>query len=278
MRLLRVPLVQRESLGAGYFLLHFELGDEPPLQTQAGHFAMVRCEDWGQAPLLARPMSLVTGGDRPSILIKVVGEGTGRMASDPIGANYTLLAPLGQPWAPAENVSRVILVAGGVGVAPLVFLARQLAQRAAAEQRAIEVVTIYGGRTQHDLPLASALESSSTLYVTTEDGSRGMKGRVTDRLALLLLEQASANAEVPDGSQRGSKIYTCGPHAMMAAVAAMAARAGVACDASLEAPMGCGYGVCLGCPAARVDGSYLYTCVDGPCVDAATVDWSRGVF
>jgi dihydroorotate dehydrogenase electron transfer subunit len=65
---------------------------------------------------------------------------------------------------------------------------------------------------------------------------------------------------------------------MMAAVAALAAAAGAVCHASLEAPMGCGYGVCLGCAVARKDESYLYTCVDGPCVDAHTIDWSREVF
>ena len=79
-------------------------------------------------------------------------------------------------------------------------------------------------------------------------------------------------------AREGRRVYCCGPHPMMAAVAAMAARFGVTCDASLEAPMGCGYGVCLGCPVARADGGYLYTCVDGPCVDATTIDWSVSVF
>jgi dihydroorotate dehydrogenase electron transfer subunit len=63
---------------------------------------------------------------------------------------------------------------------------------------------------------------------------------------------------------------------MMAAVAAIAAARGVPCEASLEAPMACGYGVCLGCPVRKAEGGYLYACTEGPCVDAATIDWSRG--
>ena len=73
-----------------------------------------------------------------------------------------------------------------------------------------------------------------------------------------------------------AKIYTCGPSAMMAAVAALAAARGVLCEVSLETPMACGYGVCLGCPVPRASGQgYLYACTEGPCVDAASIGWDR---
>jgi dihydroorotate dehydrogenase electron transfer subunit len=73
-----------------------------------------------------------------------------------------------------------------------------------------------------------------------------------------------------------AKIYTCGPAAMMGAVAAIAAARGVLCEVSLETPMACGYGVCLGCPVPRAGASsYLYACTEGPCVDAASIDWPR---
>src|SRR5690606_27890677 len=116
-----------------------------------------------------------------------------------------------------------------------------LAQRLAAAGRPL--ISLYGGRTERDLPLADRLESYGELRVSTEDGSRGQAGLVTT-----LLEQLLARSE------RERVVYACGPHGMMAAVASLAARHAVRCVASLEAPMGCGYGVCLGCPVARREG------------------------
>jgi dihydroorotate dehydrogenase electron transfer subunit len=92
-------------------------------------------------------------------------------------------------------------------------------------------------------------------------------------LVTVLLERV-----LEESQGRRLRVYTCGPHAMMAAVAELARRFEVPCEASLEAPMGCGYGVCLGCSVARSSGGYFYTCVDGPCVDAAAVDWQKRVF
>lgn len=256
-RLWTLPLHRRDSIGHAYHVLTFETRE--PLAAAAGQFAMVRGATWGEAPLLPRPMSLLSGGERPSILIKVVGEGTTRMAHASSGEPFELLAPLGKPWSPCPADHRPLLVAGGVGVAPLVFLGRVLA----AEKRA--PISLYGGRTSADLPLLEELGATGEVRVATEDGSRGTKGRVT-----AILEQALddllAAGERP-------KLYTCGPDRMMAAVAAIAAARGVSCEASLETPMACGYGVCLGCPVQRAEGGYLYACTEGPCVDARTIAW-----
>jgi dihydroorotate dehydrogenase electron transfer subunit len=259
-RVAEMPLSRRDDLGHGYHVLRF--APDAPIDAQAGHFAMVRSVAWGSAPLLPRPMSLLTAGAEPSILIKVVGDGTARMALAGAGERFTLHAPLGRPWPMPQPGETALLVAGGVGVAPLIYLAEVLAARSVA------VHSLYGGRTERDLPLSDALQQHGALDVTTEDGSRGSAGRVT-----LLLER-----DLAAHRGRATRIYVCGPHAMMAAVAKIAADHDVPCEASLEAPMGCGYGVCLGCPAPKKDGGYLYTCVDGPCVDATCIDWSRGVF
>ncbi|MFP6684866.1 MAG: hypothetical protein VB934_09140 [Polyangiaceae bacterium] len=259
-----LPLAQRDDLGNGYHVLWFD--SEVPVAASAGQFTMVRASNWGEAPLLPRPMSLLSGGRRPSMLIKVVGEGTRRMAQDPMGQAYNLLAPLGHPWTPLPAGHRPVLVAGGVGVAPLVYLAEELR----AAQGVLAPMSLYGGRTARDLPLAERLEACGELAVTTEDGSRGTEGRVTVLLDELLAKAAGCGDKLA--------VYTCGPHGMMRAVAERAEAAGVWCRASLEAPMGCGYGVCLGCPVAKRDGSYFYTCVDGPCVDAKHVDWTKEVF
>lgn len=257
----RVLLHRRDSIGSAYQVLTFE--SERAISVGPGQFAMVRSETWGAAPLLPRPMSLLTGGHRPSILIKVVGEGTRRMAVASSGEPFSLLAPLGKEWSPVPSGARAVFVAGGVGVAPLLFFARTIAQENGAPP-----IALYGGRTHADLPFERELSSVSDLRIATEDGSRGARGRVTALLGPALDELAEQGA--------GVKVYTCGPHAMMAAVAAICAERGVRCEVSLETPMGCGYGVCLGCPVPRATGGYLYACTEGPCVDASAIDWGQG--
>jgi dihydroorotate dehydrogenase electron transfer subunit len=241
-------------MGPSYHVLTFEAGEE--LVAFPGQFAMVRGATWGQAPLLPRPMSLLEPGRRPSILIKIVGEGTRRLAHASPGEPFDLLMPLGNRWAPCPAGHTPILVAGGVGIAPLLFFARELA---AAGVRA---TMLYGGRSATDLPLSEEVAEISDAHFLTEDGTRGTRGRVT-----ALLETTISAFKGP------VKIYTCGPDRMMAAVAAICQKLGVPCEVSLETPMACGYGVCLGCPVKRNSGGYLYACMDGPCIDAAAIAW-----
>jgi dihydroorotate dehydrogenase electron transfer subunit len=252
-RLVTLPLLRRESIRESYHVLSFD--DPEGVHAEPGQFAMVRGAEWGDAPLLPRPMSYLSGGTTPSILIKVIGDGTARMARAQPGEAFMLLGPLGKAWRAPTPGRRPVLVGGGVGVAPLLFLARQLAETSALP------ISVYGGRTERDLPLDDDLAELSEMHVTTEDGSRGTPGRVTDLLTTLL---------APD-----MEVYTCGPHGMMAAVAQICAGRDIPCEAALETPMACGYGVCLGCPVPTTDGSYLYACVDGPCVDARRIDWRR---
>ena len=251
-----LPLLRRESIGGLYHVLTF---DHPEGSAALpGQFAMVRGAEWGDAPLLPRPMSYLTSGTTPSILIKVIGEGTLRMGRAEPGEPFTLLGPLGRPWRAPTPGRRTVFVAGGVGVAPILFYARALAAHRGAGPKPI---AIYGGRSARDLPLDDELLELCELTVTTEDGSRGVRGRVTDVLVDLL------------GPDR--EVYTCGPDRMMAKVAELCAKRDVPCDVSLETPMACGYGVCLGCPVPTTESGYLYACMEGPCVDARRVDWSR---
>lgn len=252
--LIDAPLLRRESIGAAYHVLTFDVPRGVP--ARPGQFAMVRGREWGDAPLLPRPMSYLTAGTTPSVLIKVIGEGTRRMARAEAGEVFSLLGPLGNTWREPSASRRPILVAGGVGIAPLLFLARTLAERG------VRPLSIYGGRTARDLPLDDELAEVSDMRITTEDGSAGDRGRVTDVLPALL---------GPD-----VEVFTCGPDRMMAKVAELCGEASVPCEASLETPMACGYGVCLGCPVATADGRYLYACVEGPCIDARRIDWDRG--
>ena len=207
---------------------------------------------------------MATGGAEPSFLVKAVGEGTRRMVQAPPEACFTLLGPLGAPWRHPRPDARAVLVAGGVGLPPLLFLARELgATREAA--RGPRPLLLYGGRSAEDLPLGDEVAAVAELRTATEDGSRGTRGLVTALLEPALDELTRAGSP--------AELFTCGPHGMMAAVAAIAARRGVGCQVSLETRMACGYGVCLGCATARPGGGYLYACNEGPCVDATAVDW-----
>ena len=245
-----LPLLRRESMGDAYHVLTFDAPEDST--ALPGQFCMVRGAEWGEAPLLPRPMSYLSAGRTPSILIKVVGEGTTRMARAEPGEPFTLLGPLGKPWRAPTPGRRAVLVGGGVGIAPLLFLARTLSERP---------IAVYGGRSARDLPLDDELAELSDLSITTEDGSRGVKGRVTDVLGELLSD--------------GHEVFTCGPDRMMAKVAQICAERDVPCEASLETPMACGYGVCLGCPVPTAEGGYLYACTEGPCIDARRIDWEQ---
>jgi dihydroorotate dehydrogenase electron transfer subunit len=252
--LITAPLLRRESIGDQYHVLTFDV--LKPVHALAGQFTMLRGAEWGDAPLLPRPMSYLTGGNAPSVLIKVLGEGTARMARAEPGEPFTLLGPLGNTWHSPTPGRKPLLVAGGVGIAPLLFLARSL------RESGLRPIALYGGRTHRDLPLDDELSELAEVHFTTEDGSRGKKGRVTDLLGELLSEE--------------TEIYACGPDRMMAAVAEVAKAKDIPCEVSLETPMACGYGVCLGCPVPTSDGSYLYACMQGPCVDARRVEWGTG--
>lgn len=252
--LLTAPLLRRESIGDQYHVLTFDV--PRGVVARPGQFTMLRGHEWGDAPLLPRPMSYLSAGSTPSVLIKVLGEGTARMARAEPGEPFTLLGPLGNTFHDPSAGRRPLLVAGGVGIAPLLFFARALSEAG------IRPVALYGGRTARDLPLEEDLSEVADVHLTTEDGSKGHRGRVTDLLADLLLDDWD--------------VYTCGPDRMMAAVAALCVARDLPCEASLETPMACGYGVCLGCPVPTSDGSYLYACVQGPCVDVRRIAWGGG--
>ncbi len=252
-RLAQAQLLRRESIGNSYHVLTFEAG--PNVKPLPGQFTMIRSSEWGQAPLLSRPMSYLSGGSTHSLLVKVCGEGSARLGRAEVGETFLMLGPLGTAWRSPDPKRRQVLVAGGVGIAPLLFLAKSLGKRDKGP------LLLYGGRTQRDLPLAEDAAEYCQVELATEDGSLGRRGRVTDLL--------------PQFLDDSSEVYTCGPDRMMAAVAARCAQTGVPCEVSLEAPMACGYGVCLGCAVPAASGGYIYACVEGPCIEASKIDWER---
>ncbi len=234
-----------------------------------GQFAMLSAGAQQAArrtdPLLPRPMAVYraeTGvdGAEVEILYKIAGRGTALLAEALPGQRVAIVGPLGRAFPPPRSGERVIIVAGGTGIASVYELAARLAG-------AHPVEILFGARTASDLMALEDFEALKIpLQVATEDGSAGVRGLVTD-----LLESA-LEASAP-GS--GRRIYVCGPTAMMRRCADIAAENEVPCIAALENAMACGFGVCLGCAAPLREGGYALVCRDGPAFDAASIDWER---
>jgi dihydroorotate dehydrogenase electron transfer subunit len=233
-----------------YAYLRFA-GDRPIL-GDPGQFAMVR-GDFGTDPILPRAFSLVETGEHGAILVKVIGKGTRRLASLQVADTLKVLGPLGNTFDLPKGSRRPVLVAGGVGVAPLLYLAETLGASG------VKPVFVYGGRTAGDILFRERIASVSRLIVTTEDGSLGEKGRVTPALERVLA----------DGEDFA--VYACGPEPMMAALFGITRRAGVPLQVSLEQAMACGMGTCKGCAVHDGKGEFCYVCSDGPVFDAETI-------
>lgn len=223
-------------------------------------------------PLLPRPMAVYrehgacgSGAEREvELLYRVVGRGTTLLSEAESGDRISIVGPLGEGF-PLSGVTLeagtpegpALLVGGGTGIASLYELARSLAALGR------EVVVLLGARSEADLTGRSDFEELGvTLVCTTEDGSFGQPGRVTAPLALRL----AAPGPVPS-------VYAVGPTPMMLACAELARQHGAACMVSLENPMACGFGVCLGCAAPRAEGGFSLVCRAGPVFDAREIDW-----
>jgi len=211
-------------------------------------------------PLLPRPMAVYRASDRGGatdveILFKVTGRGTALLGAARSGERVRVLGPLGHGFRRPEPGERAVIVAGGTGIASVYELAARLAPTT-------RVLVLLGARTRdHLLGRHDFAALDVTLEIATDDGSEGTRGVVTELLAAAL--------ETGDAA----RVYACGPTAMMRRAAAMAAARRRPCVASLENPMACGFGVCLGCAVPLRAGGFALVCRDGPMFDAETVAW-----
>lgn len=193
----------------------------------------------------------------------LVGDGTRRLARMVPGDASTLVGPSGHGWRMPGGEGRALLVAGGIGLPPVLAAAEMLAgagrsfDAVVGAQRASKLV----GVDVELLRKAGLADPQSRVVVCTDDGSFGRAGFTTDAMAELLAERSY------------DAVLTCGPTIMMAGVARLAEGAGIACQASLERMMGCGFGACSCCNVAMRDGTSRSCCMDGPVFDAGEVAW-----
>ncbi len=264
----RRPLQVVSSAASGAYRL-VEVFDPSGVVPMAGQFYMLSAEsEWPGSsgrPYLPRAFSVASvdvGADGVTLgfLVHAVGPGTQRIEEVGGGLAGSLLAvgPLGRGFAAPHEVAAgakgAILVGGGIGVAPLALLRRNLIRLGVPSR------VLLGYR---DADNAGGLDlfDCSEIKLATDDGHAGHRGRVTDLLERLLA-----------GDDRGSAVvYSCGPPAMLEAVRVMCEEAGVACQLALESPMGCGYGACFGCAVPLREGGYMRLCLDGPVVDGSTI-------
>jgi dihydroorotate dehydrogenase electron transfer subunit len=226
--------------------------------VEPGQFVHLRIEE-GASFILRRPFSVhrVLDG-RIQLLYQVLGTGTRALAGKEPGDVMDAVGPLGHGFEVPEGTAHALLVAGGLGVAPMVLLAERLAERGVA------ATVAYGAPERGRLVARGALEAvARRVEVATDDGSAGAHGLVTELVGALIED------DDPD------VVYTCGPEVMSRAVARIAAEADLPCKVSLERLMACGVGACLSCVVTTTAGQ-ARACVDGPVFDAHSLAWDAG--
>jgi dihydroorotate dehydrogenase electron transfer subunit len=183
------------------------------------------------------------------IFFEPVGKGSRLLTSKKKGDPLDVLGPLGKPFTlPSKDVKQIVFVGGGIGVAPFMIFSD------AVKKHKAEKILLYGGRARaHTFPMGEFKKNGVKVFTATDDGSVGVKGRVSELFNKIALAPSTM-------------IYTCGPRPMMAAVQAFAKTHGLKGEASCEEVMACGLGACLGCSIPTTKG-YQTVCHDGPVFD-----------
>lgn len=246
-------VVSQECIGTGVYSMIIKT--EAAKEAVAGQFVSIYCKD--RTKLLPRPISICQINKKEGtlrIVYRVVGGGTEEMSTYQAGDTIALIGPLGNGFMQREN-KKAILIGGGIGIPPMVGLAEELKSKTQ-----VQIVAGY----RDELFLTEELENSGTLYIATEDGSKGTKGTVIDAIREETIE--------------GDVIYACGPTPMLKAVKEYALERNIECQISLEERMACGIGACLACVCKSKEKDYHTNvnnkriCKDGPVFLAEEVE------
>ena len=267
----KATVITNVEVSPGYFRLRLTAPQFFVTASTPGQFVMVRVSA-SIDPLLRRPFGIFDVGvmateypdvQQPflDILYRVVGKGTAMLAGFHHGDQLEVLGPLGKGFGAGDAAEDKILVGGGVGLAPLYYLARELVKES-------RVHLFAGGRGRDDVLCITEFERLGVeTYVATDDGTLGDRGLVTEVLTRYLGDGSGAK-----------RLFACGPMPMLQAVARIAKAEGIPCQVSLEAYMACGMGACLGCVVPGKDHSaatpdYRCVCKDGPVFEHHELKW-----
>ncbi len=270
----KCTILENKKVAPGHYVLKLA---SPRISKAArpGQFVQIVCAD-SHDPLLPRPFSFLTTSKKDfSILYQVVGNGTKILSRTIKGEWLWILGPLGNGFTvgaglvPARATTRVaptiVLVGGGVGIPPLYHLAQALLQSKVSKK---DIHVFLGARNKSLLLCEKDFKKLGVnLKIATDDDSKGRKGFVT-----ALLEDF-----LKDHGPRAVKIYTCGPTPMLKAVSLVSKKQAVPCEVSVEVPMACGFGACLGC-AIKVKSQnskyrFAIACTEGPVFQAGDIVW-----
>jgi len=253
-----IPITGKTEVGPGCFIL--DVGRFSRLKfIRPGQFVHIGVPDSG---LLFRRAFSVYDVDMErgffSILFKVVGRGTHRLSQVKKNDTLDVLGPLGNGFKFPGKRETLILAAGGIGMPPIYFLAKRLVERNYDPDK---VLFFYGAVSKSELVDVRRIKKLKTrIFLSTDDGSFGFKGFVTGVIKKAISER-----------QEKFRIFACGPEGMLRVVDAMAHQNGIPGQFSLEAPMPCGLGICLGCIRPLAGGGYTRVCREGPVYDIGEV-------
>jgi len=252
-RIASLEVVENKALKKDFCIISLK-SDQTLPELKPGQFVEARV-DGSPGTFLRRPLSIhdaVFSNNILKLLIQTVGEGTGTLSRLKAGDHLNLIYPLGNSFTLPEKGKKVLMTGGGCGIAPLLFLGRYLSRHNIIPD------ILLGFRSRERILEYSDYEAIGKVYITTEDGSEGEKGFVTDHS---ILKRAQYD-----------KIYCCGPELMMKAMARWSAQHGADCEVSLENLMGCGIGACLCCVVDTKRG-HVCTCTDGPVFNTKELKW-----
>jgi len=253
-------IISNDRIGEGFF--EMSLAWDPSASVPApGQFLTVRVGG-GTVPLLRRPFAFA-GFDAASSSVSVIYQKRGPAtellaAARPGGAGLDVIGPLGAPFVIDTNQQKRIIVAGGVGLGPMLFLASVL------KARGVGASFIFGCRNQSFIPSIKKFTDVDP-HICTDDGGVGFRGTVADYISANMLSDINVDAT----------LYACGPLPMLKSVNKIARDRGARCVVSLEAVTACGVGACMGCVVPVVGGGYARVCREGPVFDGGEVLWER---
>ena len=257
MKIIDFNIIENQSFQRAALL---KLKSAMPLpEIKGGQFVNVRVDGCDKA-YLRRPISIHDvdyQNNTIDLLIQEKHEGTKTLCALPVGATVNVVLPLGNGFTMPEKDDNILLVGGGIGIAPLLYFAKTI-RKDAGLCVSTGAHFLLGGRTQDDLMLLDRFRNEGDVFITTNDGSMGEKGFVTDHS---LWQTMKIN-----------KIYACGPMPMMKAVAKVAREKGIWCEVSLENQMACGIGACLCCVENTKEGN-LCVCKEGPVFNIERLLW-----
>jgi dihydroorotate dehydrogenase electron transfer subunit len=262
-------VVKNKEICAGHFLLSVKLA-ESFKTPMPGQFVMTR-EPGRIDPLLGRPFGVYhfersENKATVEILYKVVGKGTLLLSRLREGDFVEVLGPYGRAFDVYPEAGRVVFICGGIGVAPITYLASHYRRRSGA--RNVKLVCYYGANTAENLVgIEKIKDIMSEVFISTDDGSAGFHGLITERFS----------EDISSCDPGSSKIYACGPRSMLKQLSELLAENSVSCQILMEERMACGVGACLGCTVLLNDvegiGEHARACIDGPVFNIRDIRW-----